>query len=294
MPKGDGGGAGRAAADAIKQGNQQAIAELRRQFGITQENIEPFLETGRGALSGLLDATSISGLDERFKQLQGSDAFKTLTGERERAIRGQLSAGGLTRSGTGIGAIADVPTQVLLGLENQQFGRQFNLATGGQNAALGLSSLGQQNASSIAGLFQSSGQAQSQGILADQQARAASRQGTLNTIGSLGLAAAIAFSDPDLKQNIERVSEIQIDRNISLPIYQWDWIDEAQTTAASKCPTIGFLSTDVKKLYPDLVSKSCGFDVIFYDVLFDVLEKHNEDQWQEDDFETLEAELMEA
>lgn len=256
--------AGGRAAEAQTQGSQQAIDELRRQFGITQENIAPFLEAGQQALPGVVEGTTAEGLDERLGRILGTDIFQNLLGERTRAVEGQLASTGQSRSGFGLQAAAQIPTDLALQLEQLLTGRSTQLAGSGQNVALGLGSLGGQAAGGIGNLFQSQGQARGAGIITDAQAEARRSQQQLNTVATVG---SIFFSDPSLKENIERIGEVN-----GLNLYQWDWIDKAKGTLIEKCPDIGFMADEVEKMFPKLVSEFCGFLVIDYPALLDELE----------------------
>ncbi len=257
-------GAGGQAAQAADPFFSQAIEELRRQFDLTQENVSPFIEAGVGALPGVIQGTTAGGLDERLAEIFNTDIFGSLVEERQRGVQGQLAAGGLSRSGTALQEAARVPTDIGLALENLLTGRATNLATSGQNAALGLGGIGGTASLGIAGSLIGQGQNLSSGILADQQARA---QGVQNVL-SLGKTAAAGFSDPRLKTNIEKIAKLG-----DLTIYEWDWIAGAEGTIIEKCMTVGFMADEVKEKYPEHVNEFCEFQTIDYPALLDDLER---------------------
>ena len=261
---GKGNDAGRDAAAATNAASQRQIDELRRQFDVTQGNIQPFLEAGTGLLPNQVEGSTIGGLDARLGQIVNSDIFGTLVDERTRATQGQLAAGGLTRSGAGLEAIAGIPQDTALMIENLLFGRTADLTGSAQNAAVGLGSLGAQNSQAIGQALAQQGQNTASGILADQQANA---QAGTNLLTAGISAASIFFSDPRLKENVEQVGKIK-----DLNIYEWDWIDAATDTIISACQTIGFMADEVENKYPQHVSEFAGYKVIDYPSLLDELE----------------------
>lgn len=258
------GGAGGGAAEQANIFSQKAIAELRRQFDITQEQISPFVEAGVGALPDVIQGTTARGLDERLAEIFGTGAFESLVGERTRAVEGQLAAGGLTRSGAAIQEAANIPTSLGFALEELLTGRATGLAGAGQGAAFGLGGLRAGTAGGIANLLTQQGQNIASGILTDEQARAA---GAENVVNLLTTAGSIFFSDPTLKENIEQISMIN-----DLNLYEWDWIPETEGTLIEKCGTIGFMADEVQKKYPQHVSEFCGFLIIDYPALLDEME----------------------
>lgn len=262
------GGEGGSAAEQANIFAEKSIAELRRQFDLTQENILPFVAAGTGALPDVVQGITAGGLDERLAEIFGTGAFESLIGERTRAVEGQLAAGGLTRSGTAIQEAANIPTSLGLALEELLTGRATNLAASGQNAALGLGQLGAQTSGGIANLFAQQGQNLASGILTDAQARAGGIS-NLFSAATLGLTAGNVggFSDPVLKENIEAISKVG-----DLAIYQWDWVPETKGTMIEKCGTMGFMADEVKEKYPHHVDDFCGFMVIDYPALLDELE----------------------
>ena len=264
--------AGKKAARRQNVYTQRAIDEQRRQFDITQNNINPFIEMGHSFAPDVAQAATMEGLDQRLSDIFGSDIFNTLVSERERAVNNQLSAGGLTRSGAGIQAAANIPTEIGLGLEELLSGRQNNLYGSAQNAAMGLGSLSQNNSNTISNLISGQGQAVASGVLADAQAKA---QGWGNVIGIASMAATGGFgsgaknffSDPRLKENAEKVSEIG-----NLSLWEWDWIKEVKDSVVGQCPNIGFMADEVAEKYPHCVGEFGGFAVVCYGALLDELE----------------------
>jgi hypothetical protein len=371
---GKGGGGGDAAAAEIAA-NEAAQAEIRRQFDITQGNLDPFLQAGTQALPAQQAQATLGGLDDFFNQLFGTTSGTTtaapqfeqvlnpaftsfndeqarlqeliaggtttapdgaggpfggfesigdmgmarrlgisapttstlnaqaqqaqnqlsalggspeqflqqqvqpqfsgggglqqalggLISERQRALQGQLAAGGLTRSGTALEEAAAIPTDLGFQIEQMLSGRTSALAGSGQNAAAQLGAFGADASSSLAGIQQQSGQAISSGILADQQARAQASQNFLNTAGTIG---SIFFSDPALKENVEEIGETG-----GLKIVQWDWIEKTKGTMIEGCGTIGFMADEVKEVYPQHVYEFGGFMMIDYPALLDELEE---------------------
>lgn len=249
--------AARASANAQLKG----IDELRRQFGITQENLAPFMRFGKDAISGLKSGLSVGGIDEALGQIFGSDAFGNLREERERSMTGLLGASGNTRSGFGLEQIASVPTDLGLRLEQLLFGRNQNAVNLGQNTAVGLGAQGGQTSQGISNSLSNIGQTQAAGITGAAGAKAAGAQNLLN----LGLLAA--FSDPRLKDNLSLCGHVG-----PLNLYEWEWKPEFEDTLVSKCPTIGFLSTDVREHYPEYVETFGGYDVIDYKRLLEALD----------------------
>lgn len=265
---------GQSAADTIASSTseslgfqQQGLDELIRQFDISQDNLRPFLDVGTGAIEDLQEGSTMGGLDNILARIMGSDTFGTLRDERERSVTGLLGSGGLTRSGAGMEEIADVPTDLALQLEQLLNNRQGNLVNLGQNTAVGSGTLGGQSAAGINQSLTGMGNTVQQGALGQSQATAAGTQNLLN----LGLLAAGgfmtgAFSDPELKENLELVGKVG-----PLDLYEWDWKPEFKDTIVSQCPKIGFLSTEVKKHYPEYVGSFGGFDIIYYDKLIEEL-----------------------
>lgn len=256
---------GGGAAAASNVGINKQIAELRRQFDVTQGNITPFLEAGTEQLAPLTQGTTAAGLDERLAQIFGTDAFGALRDERTRAIEGQLAAGGLTRSGTAIQEAANIPASLGLALEEMLTGRSSNLAGTGLGAATGLGQFGAQTSSAIGQALAQQGKNISSGILTDQQARAA---GGENLVNLATTAAGIFFSDPVLKENVEQISSIN-----DLAVYQWDWVPETKGTMIEKCGTIGFMADEVREKYPHHVKNYCGLMTIDYPSLLSELEE---------------------
>jgi hypothetical protein len=252
------------ASAAQTKANKAAIAEMRRQFDLSREDILPFLEAGQAQLPVLEERATVGGLDEILAQIFGSEQFGALEAERGRAVEGQLAAGGLTRSGTALTEAARVPTDLGFQIEQMLTGRSGALAGQGQGAGGQIAQLGAGTSSGIANLLSASGAAQASGILGQQQAKASGGQNILNTAATV---ASIFFSDPSLKKNVEEISDYG-----DLKLYQWDWIDAAKDTMINKCATIGFMADEVKEKFPQFVYEFCGFMVIDYEPLLEELE----------------------
>lgn len=253
------------AAAASNRGIDRQIAELRRQFDITSGDLEPFIAAGESAIPAVTEAATIPGLAERLGQIFNTDIFSTLVDERTRAAEGQLAAGGQTRSGAGVSAIADIPTNIALQIENLLSGRASDLFGAGVGTASRLGGLGAQTSGQIGAAFAQQGENIASGILGDAQAGAATFGNILNA--GTAILSALPFSDPRLKTNTVKIEQMGL-----LGVYQWDWIPEAKGTVVEKCPTIGFMADEVAEHYPEFAGEFGGFQYIDYGGLLAHLE----------------------
>ncbi len=271
MGKGDDSGA-RAAQEANRF-SQQGIDELRRQFELTQANVDPFIQAGLGQLGALEEGTTAEGFGARLARIFSGGALDPLIEERTRAAQGQLAAGGLTRSGTALQEISAIPQDIGLAIESLLTGRSANLAGRGQSAALGLGQIGGASAANIASLFAGQGANIIGGAQQDAQSRSGSFGDVLGFLGSAagGIGAAGGFgkffSDRNLKENVEPIGKIG-----PLTLYQWDWIPETKDMIINIFPTMGFVADEVKQHFPKFVKEICGFDCVDYRGVLDQIE----------------------
>lgn len=267
---------------------EQGLNATLEQLGITRESFAPFLEAGVGALPELQQGfqsqqgATLGGMDAMIAEIMGTDSFGALRQEREQSVQGQLSAGGLTRSGAAMQEMANVPTDLAFEIENMIFNRGQsdeiariqglqNLTSTGLNAA-GMSgsqsaSMTTQIANQMAGIgttqaggITGSASATASGILGAQQAEA---QGTQNIMS----LAAMFFSDNRLKTNIKKIGKAG-----PLDLVTWDWIPELKDSFVTKFPTTGFLSSQVKEHYPEYIGEFGSYDTVDYGGLMKFLE----------------------
>lgn len=218
---------------------------------------QPFLDAGNFGLDLFQQGSSAGGLEQILNEIMGGQSFQGLRDERQRGVQGQLSAGGLTRSGTGIEAAANIPTDLAFNISNLLSGRQESLAGFGFGGA-----------SNIADLTTRVGEAIASGILGNEERRSSRRsESRTNTSNLIGSVLGGAFSDPALKQNIEKIGEIG-----PLDLVQWDWIPEVEGTIVAGMRTMGFLSTQVREHYPEFVSEFGGYDLINFHGLIERLQ----------------------
>lgn len=169
-----------AAEDAAGLGYDAAMAGVKEQEAARQQfqqNIAPYLTVGTGAL-GTLQALQAgdfgSFVEDPGRQFMLQQGLQGL--DRTAAARGSLSGGG-----------ADADRIALAsGLADQSYSdyynRLYNLATMGQNAAVGAGSMGMQSASNIGNLLGQGAAAQGAGAIGSANAWS-------NAIGGLsGLA----------------------------------------------------------------------------------------------------------
>ena len=239
-----------------KTAGSRAATEQNKLTQLGIDALAPFLEAGAEQLPGLTAGATAGGLDARLAEILDTDTFGALTGERERAVQGQLAAGGLTRSGAGLEAIAGVPTELALQLENLLTGRSAGLAGQGLGAGGG-----------VADLFARQGEAVSSGIVTDAQAKAAFTKQIVD-VGS-----KIFFSDERLKENVVEISKIG-----DLAVVEWDWIPQTEGTVIADCPNVGFLAQDVRDKYPEFVGEYAGWLFVDYENLMKKLQSNLNDK----------------
>lgn len=140
--------AGDRAANAAQQGSAAEIAERQRQFDLTRQDQQPFLQAGYGALE-----RQEAALNGDFSGFQNSPDYAYSMQEMQRGIeRGAGARGSLYSGGTNVDL-----ARHLGGLANQNFSNYWNRLAGqagqGQTSAVNLGGLGammsNQNANSI-------------------------------------------------------------------------------------------------------------------------------------------------
>lgn len=220
---------------------------------------DPFMQSGLQGLGDFTQASTPQGLSDVIDQIMNGSLFAGLVDERRNEVESMLASGGLMRSGAAMDEAAAIPTDVAFAIENLLAGRQG-----------GLTEVGLTGTSNIADLTTRVAEAIASGILgveAQKTARDAASDTNRASIIGAGLGAlGSAFSDPRLKENVQAKGKIG-----PLTLVSWDWIAEAKGTVIENMPTIGFMSTDIKEHFPEVVGNYGGYDVIDYPRLIEKL-----------------------
>ena len=186
--------ASKAAKDAARiqgQGVDAGIDEQRRQFDITQGNLQPFQEAGVGALGqqqALLGLSGQSAQNEAFAAFNESPGQKFMRDRAQKNLLRNSSAIGGLGGGNVRSALVEQGAGFAQQDFNNQFGRLGQIAGQGQNATNSLGQFGAQTAGNIANLGIAGSQARASGILGGQQAEAQFR-GQLLELGGQAIGA---------------------------------------------------------------------------------------------------------
>jgi len=292
--------AANAARDASSQSvefQREGLDEIRRQFDISQQNIQPFINSGLPHIQSLSRGATPEGFANSLSLIMGGGnptgatppivgvsggtrsapefgvqagpsqgiggIFSDLVNQRQDASNSALTAAGLSRSGFAAEEAARIPTELALQLEGLLNSRQQNLVSNSQNAVTGQSALGQSASAQINQGLSGIGQTIGQGITGAAAARA---QGAGDLLGTAASLAGMFFSDPMLKENIVHLGDIK-----GRKVYGWDYKEEVPDFVKSGMTT-GFMADEVELDAPQFVYDVAGVKIIDYEKYLDYLE----------------------
>ena len=246
-----GGGGGDKAAKESRKASEVQAQYQREALEYLKQREELPQQFREGALTMLGGLYGLEGGEGSQQQLidhaKASPLYNALMeGGEESILRQQAATGGL-RSGDTQAALVGNQNQALLSAYNQQLQGLAGLS--------GIQSYAPQIASSIGGI----GQTLAQGRVAAAQAEMQGSQGGFGNLlgaGQLGLQAYQAFSDPELKEDIEYIGEIN-----GFGWYKWKWnkIAEAMGLVGE---SEGVMADEVLEKRPDLISHSLGHMIV--------------------------------
>ena len=176
------------AAEAQQQGTELGMAEQKRQFDMLQQLMQPYVQSGTGALQGQNDLLGLNGFDKQqgaIGNIENSPFFKSQYQQAENALLQNASATGGLRGGNMQEALADNRSNMLFGNVQQQLQNLSGVASNGQSAAAGLGGQGLQFGQNMAQGYADIGQAQGGYQLAKGQIY----KGLFNDAVKLGSAA---------------------------------------------------------------------------------------------------------
>lgn len=190
------GGAEKKAGKTQAKAQEAGVAEQRRQFDITQQNLQPFQEAGVSALQQQQALLGLSGADaqqQAYNQFTESPGQRFLRERQEKALLRNASAIG----GLGGGNVRTALQEQAAGIAQQdfqnQFGRLGQLAGQGQTAVTNIGQFGAQAAGNIQQGLIGAGQARASGIVGQASGRRAGFQmlagGAAGAAGGGGIGA---------------------------------------------------------------------------------------------------------
>lgn len=140
--------------DLNQQLTQQGIDERRARFADVQRLLQPFVQSGTGALQGQMDILGVNGPEAQqavYDRIQQSPAFQSQLKLGENRILANASATGGLRSGSTQAALGYFAPSMLADLINQRYGQLSGLTGMGLNAAGGVGNAGMAEAAGIGG-----------------------------------------------------------------------------------------------------------------------------------------------
>lgn len=147
---------------------QKALDQQAQQFGVTQANIHPFIESGTQALGQQGDILGLHGGDVQssaLDALKASPYFQSLFNTGQEAVLQNASATGGLRGGNTQRSLADFGADTFAKTIQQQLANLSGLSTMGANSAAGLGSLSQANSNAITNLYDQQGATRAGGLL---------------------------------------------------------------------------------------------------------------------------------
>jgi hypothetical protein len=182
--------ASKRAAKAQQRGVDAATAEQRRQFDITQQNLQPFQQAGQAAVGSQQDLLGLNGPEAQaaaFAALEQSPGQQFLRDRAQKNLLRNASAIG----GLGGGNVRSALVQQGVGFAQQDLQNQFNrlgqLAGQGQGAATSIGQFGQNTAGNIANLNLQAGGIKASGIAQRNQILQQGLGGLFSAVGQSGI-----------------------------------------------------------------------------------------------------------
>lgn len=181
--------AAKSAANAQTAASNASIAEQRRQFDLSQQLVQPYVNAGVGALGQQQNLMGLNGFGAQqtaINNLQNSPFLQSMYKQAENALLQNASATGGLRGGNIQGALADNRMNMLNTAYTNQMQNLGNLVTLGQNSATNTGTNAMAMANNISNLNTNVGQAQAGYALARGQATQNLMGNTMGTLGFLG------------------------------------------------------------------------------------------------------------
>jgi hypothetical protein len=220
------------AAGAQSEAIQKAMEEIKKEFGVTEEQFAPFLQAatgGEGVTGALTRQQEFLGLRGPEAQQAAFTGFMESPGQAFLRQRGEQSLlrNASAMGGLGGGNIRQALQEQGIGFAAQQQSElQDRLAgmTGlGFQATQGLGGLRSQKAANIGQMLTGQGQARASGILGEQQGKASTASNLLNIAGT---AASFFPSDERVKTDIHDLDlEDCYKAVMTLPLKSWRYLE---------------------------------------------------------------------
>ena len=151
------------ASKAQQQGVELGMEEQKRQFDALQALMQPYVQSGTGALQGQNDLLGLNGFDSQqsaIGNIENSPFFQSQYQQAENALLQNASATGGLRGGNFQEALADNRSNMLYNNVQSQLQGLSGAAANGQSAAAGLGGSGMQFGQQAADGYNNIGQAQ--------------------------------------------------------------------------------------------------------------------------------------
>lgn len=193
------------AAGAQTSAANNSIAMLQKMFGISQDNLQPFINAGQGGISNLQSILDPSGPilkaltslvtpgADQSAVLSQTPGYQFAENQGLRAVNNQLAARGLGGSG---GAVAKGAASFTTGLASNTWQSVVqalqNLFTSSSGAAQNLVNTGSNAAGTLAGAANTAGGNISNSLLGIGNAQGGAATATGNAIGGLGSSLSTA------------------------------------------------------------------------------------------------------
>ena len=230
---------GKTAADAAR-----ASASAQEQGAIEASQLfDPFQGTGQ---QGIDQAGFLTDPNAQFEFLQNNPLFQLALDNANQNTLGMAAARGRLSSGDTLQQLSNntlLAAQPLIGQQKQSIGDLLNF--------------GLNTASSQGNLRTGQAAAQAGGIVGAANARG---QGTQNLLNA-GLQGAALFSDPALKENIQKTGQ----KN-GVNTYRWTWNEKANALGLFGASS-GVMADEIKRFMPDAVTTDRGYMKVNYDMI---------------------------
>ena len=181
--------AAKSAANAQTAASDASIAEQRRQFDLSQQLVQPYVNAGTNALGQQQNLMGLNGFGAQqtaINNLQNSPFLQSMYKQAENALLQNASATGGLRGGNIQGALADNRMNMLNTAYTNQLQNLGNLVTLGQNSATNTGTNAMAMANNISNLNTNTGQVQAGYALARGQATQNILGGLMGGLGMVG------------------------------------------------------------------------------------------------------------